>query len=156
MWPTSSRRCGHPLTSLPISQLRQIAMSLRTPVAFCAFCTALLIGAHGGRGILRTLHRLNDEHPWRARQVLSGESELRSDGTRVVRVAKVRIVDGDFELINTLQVAPIQQQPAAHAVARRGARICAARRTNLRGAAHDAGSSPRAAAAASAMRRRRY
>ncbi len=32
-----------------------------------------------------------------------GESELRSDGCRVVRVAKVRILHGDFELINTLQ-----------------------------------------------------
>jgi hypothetical protein len=43
-----------------------------------------------------------DQH--RSPQVLSGESELRSDGTRVVRVVKVRIVDEDFELINTLQV----------------------------------------------------
>lgn len=38
------------------------------------------------------------------KEVLNGESELRSDGTRVVRVAKVRIIDDDFELINTLQV----------------------------------------------------
>ena len=37
-------------------------------------------------------------------ELTRGESELRSDGCRVVRVAKVRILHGDFELINTLQV----------------------------------------------------
>ncbi len=40
-----------------------------------------------------------------------GESELRSDGCRVVRVAKVRIIHGDFELINTLQARPSPAPP---------------------------------------------
>ena len=36
-------------------------------------------------------------------ELVRGESQLRSDGCRVVRVAKVRILHGDYELINTLQ-----------------------------------------------------
>ena len=52
-------------------------------------------------------------------QVLSGESELRSDGTRVVRVAKVRIVDDDFELINTLQVSRGDQPNRSASLARK-------------------------------------
>jgi hypothetical protein len=39
-------------------------------------------------------------------ELLRGESQLRSDGCRVVRVAKVRILHGDYELINTLQASP--------------------------------------------------
>ena len=51
-----------------------------------------------GNGGTKSVQDLLDE-------VLKGESELRSDGSRVVRVAKVRIHDGGGnELINTLQV----------------------------------------------------
>jgi hypothetical protein len=39
-------------------------------------------------------------------ELSKGESELRSDGCRVVRVVKVRILHGDQELINTMQASP--------------------------------------------------